>query len=65
MLATEDVFRKNIGEVYFKTEAKGNRIETEVNYDTNNSSENSLMYFFDLGNEIYKIKESEKKTPVL
>ncbi len=60
-----DVFRKNIGEVYFKTEAKGNRIETEVNYDTNNSSENSLMYFFDLGNEIYKIKESEKKTPVL
>ncbi|KQT24359.1 hypothetical protein ASG22_10130 [Chryseobacterium sp. Leaf405] len=60
-----DVFKKNIGEVNFKTEAKGDRIETEMNYEIKNSSENSLMYFFDLVDEIYKIQESEKKTPVL
>lgn len=60
-----DVFKKNVGEVHFKTEAKGDRIETEMNYDIKNSSENSLMYFFDLADEIYKIKESDKKAPVL
>ncbi len=60
-----DVFKKNVGEVYFKTEAKGDRIETEMDYGIKSSSENSLMYFFDLVDEIYKIKESEKKTPVL
>jgi hypothetical protein len=60
-----DVFKKNIGEMYFKTEVKGNRIETEVDYNIKNSSENSLMYFFDLVDDIYKIKESEKKTPIL
>lgn len=59
-----DVFKKNVGEVYFKTEAKGDKIETEMNYNTK-GSENSLMYFFDLVDEIYKIKESEKKTPIL
>ncbi len=62
---TLDLIRKNVGEVYFKTEEKGHMIETEVNYQIRNSSENSLMYFFDLFDEIYKINESEKKTPVL
>lgn len=60
-----DVFKKNVGEVYFKTEAKGDRIETEMDYGIRSSSENSLMYFFDLADEIYKIKESEQKIPVL
>ncbi len=60
-----DVFKKNVGNVYFKTEAKEDRIETELHYDIRNSSENSLMYFFDLADEIYKIKESEEKIPVL
>lgn len=62
---TLDLIRRNVGEVYFKTEAKGNTIETEIDYRIRNSSENSLMYFFDLFDEIYKINESEKKTPVL
>lgn len=62
---TLNLIRRNVGEVYFKTEAKGNTIETEVHYQIRNSSENSLMYFFDLFDEIYKINESEKKTPVL
>jgi len=60
-----DVFKKNIGEMYFKTEVKGDKIETEIDYNIKNSSENSLMYFFDLVDEIYKIKEAEKKTPIL
>jgi len=62
---TLDLIRRNVGEVYFKTEAKGSNIETEMNYRIRNSSENSLMYFFDLFDEIYKINESEKKAPVL
>lgn len=62
---TLDVVRKNVGEVYFKTEAKGERIEMEIDYKIRNSSENSLMYFFDLFDEIYKIKELDKKLPVL
>lgn len=62
---TLDLMRKNVGEVYFKTEAKGERIETEIDYNIKNSSENSLMYFFDLFDEIYKIQESEKKPAVL
>ncbi|KMQ69855.1 hypothetical protein ACM39_02095 [Chryseobacterium sp. FH2] len=60
-----DLFRKNVGEMYFKTEVKGERIETEMNYNIKNSSENSLMYFFDLFDEIFKIKESEKKQQIL
>ncbi len=62
---TLDLMKKNVGEVYFKTEAKGEKIETEVNYNIRNSSENSLMYFFDLFDEIYKIKESDKKPAIL
>jgi hypothetical protein len=60
-----DVVRKNVGEIYFKSESKGDRIETEIDYSVKNSSENSLMYFFDLFDEIYKIKESDKKLPIL
>lgn len=60
-----DLLRKNVGEIYFKTEAKGGSIETEMNYNIKNSSENSLMYFFDLFDEIYKISESEKSTHTL
>ena len=62
---TVDLFRKNVGELYYKTEVKGESIQTEMDYNIKNSSENSLMYFFDLFNEIFKIKDSEKKTPVL
>lgn len=62
---TLDLIRRNVGEVYFRTEAKGEKIQTEIDYRIRNSSENSLMYFFDLFDEIYKINESEKKVPVL
>lgn len=62
---TLDLLKKNLGEVYFKTEAKGEKIETEVNYNIKNSSENSLMYFFDVIDEVYKMKESDKKQPIL
>lgn len=62
---TLDLLRKNVGEVYFKTEAKGGSIQTEMNYNIKNSSENSLMYFFDLFDEIYKISESEKPSKTL
>ncbi|WBV59388.1 hypothetical protein PFY12_09995 [Chryseobacterium camelliae] len=62
---TLDLMRKNVGEVYFKTEAKSERIETEIDYNIKNSSENSLMYFFDLFDEIYKIQEADKKPAVL
>ncbi|GAA5091095.1 hypothetical protein GCM10023210_18060 [Chryseobacterium ginsengisoli] len=62
---TLDFVKKNVGEMYFKSEVKGDRIETEIDYSIKNSSENSLMYFFDLFDEIYKINESEKKTPIL
>ncbi|MBB6371428.1 hypothetical protein [Chryseobacterium shigense] len=60
-----DLFRKNVGEMYYKTEVKGNSIETEIDYKIRNSSENSLMYFFDLFDEIYKINEADKKPQIL
>ncbi|WP_379966714.1 hypothetical protein [Epilithonimonas sp. UC225_85] len=56
-----DLFRKNVGDVYFKTDVKGESIETEFNYTTPNSSENSLMYFFDFCNDL--IKKTEPETP--
>ncbi|WP_336731885.1 hypothetical protein [Chryseobacterium sp. VD8] len=62
---TLNLLKKNLGEVYFKTEAKGEKIETEVNYNIKNASENSLMYFFDVFDEVYKMKESDKKQPIL
>ncbi|WP_080777501.1 hypothetical protein [Chryseobacterium phocaeense] len=60
-----DLFRKNVGEVYYKAEVKGDSLETEIDYKIKNSSENSLMYFFDLFDEIYKINEAEKKPQIL
>jgi phosphomevalonate kinase len=59
------MLKKNVGEMYFKTEAKGGSIQTEMNYDTNPDSENSLMYFFDLFDEVFKNKEAEKKENTL
>ncbi|WP_312901590.1 hypothetical protein [Chryseobacterium taichungense] len=60
-----NLVRKNVGEVNFKSESKGDKIETEINYSIKNASENSLMYFFDLFDEIYKLQETDKKQPVL
>lgn len=57
--------RKNMGELYFKTEVKNDSIQTEINYNIKNSSENSLMYFFDLFDELYKISEEEKPSQTL
>jgi hypothetical protein len=54
-----DLFRKNVGDIYFKTDVKGESLETEINYTTPNSSENSLMYFFDFCNDLIKIAEPE------
>ena len=54
-------FRKNVGEITYKTNAKGDSIESEVNYNINNSSENSLMYFIDLFDELYKIDHPKRK----
>ncbi|MFC6269347.1 hypothetical protein HNQ03_002763 [Chryseobacterium sp. 16F] len=62
---TINAIKKNIGELHFKTEAKGESIQTEMNYKIKNSSENSLMYFFDLFEEIYKINEAEKKPVIM
>lgn len=60
-----DTVRKNVGDIYFKSESKGNTIQTEINYSIKGSSENSLMYFFDLFDEMYKQHEAGKKHPVL
>lgn len=62
---TLDAIRKNVGELYYKTEAKGESIQTEMNYIIKGSSENSLMYFFDLFDQIFKTKKSEKKPQIL
>ena len=57
-----DFVKKNIGELTYKTDAKGESIETEIIYNTSSSSENSLMYFFDLFDGLYKIDhENDKK----
>ncbi len=60
-----DTVRKNVGDIYFKSESKGNTIRTEIDYSIKGSSENSLMYFFDLFDELYKQHEADKKQPVL
>ncbi|SHE89168.1 hypothetical protein [Chryseobacterium takakiae] len=60
-----DTVRKNVGDIYFKSESKGNTIQTEIDYSIKGSSENSLMYFFDLFDEMYKQHEAGKKQPVL
>ncbi|MCJ7934132.1 MAG: hypothetical protein MUW56_10970 [Chryseobacterium sp.] len=60
-----DLFRKNVGEMYYKTEVKGESIQTEMDYNIKDSSENSLMYFFDLFDDFFKSKDSEKKPQIL
>lgn len=62
---TLDILKKNVGEVYFKTEVKDGSIQTEMNYDIKNTSENSLMYFFDLFDEIYKTSLNSKPSNTL
>ncbi|REC43092.1 hypothetical protein [Chryseobacterium pennipullorum] len=62
---TLDIVRKNVGELYYKTEVKGESIQTEMDYKIKEGSENSLMYFFDLFDQIFKTKEAEKKPQIL
>jgi len=57
-----DLFRKNMGDFDFKSEPKKESIETEINYTTPNSSDNSLMYFFDFCNDIIKLTEPKTST---
>ena len=57
-------FRKNAGELTYKTEAKSDRVETEFNYQTRGNPDNSLMYFFDLLEEVYKMESKVRKTTV-
>ncbi|WP_426476680.1 hypothetical protein ACP3T3_15275 [Chryseobacterium sp. CBSDS_008] len=60
-----DAIRKNVGELYYKTEVKGESIQTEMNYNIKDSSENSLMYLFDIFDQLFKTKETEKKPQIL
>lgn len=60
-----DAVRKNVGELYYKTEVKGESIQTEMDYNIKDSSENSLMYFFDIFDQVFKTKETEKKPQIL
>jgi len=60
-----DAIRKNVGELYYKTEVKGESIQTEMNYNIKDSSENSLMYFFDVFDQVFKTKEKEEKPQIL
>jgi hypothetical protein len=59
-----DLFRKNMGDIDFKSEPKNVSVETEINYTTPNSSENSLMYFFDFCSDILKSMDSGKTVPL-
>ncbi|WP_312076909.1 hypothetical protein [Chryseobacterium sp.] len=60
-----NLMKKNAGTFNYKSEVKGNSIQTEIDYDIKNGAENSLMYFFNLADEIYKITESDKKNQTL
>lgn len=60
-----NLMKKNAGEFNYKSEIKSNSIQTEIDYNIKTSAENSLMYFFDLIDEIYKITDSEKKNHTL
>lgn len=62
---TIEAIKKNVGELYYKTEVKGESIQTEMNYNIKDSSENSLMYFFDIFDQVFKAKETEKKPQIL
>jgi hypothetical protein len=56
-----EYFKNNVGDLIYKTNAKDKSIETEMIYQLrNSSSENSLMYIFDLFQEIYKEEEAKK-----
>lgn len=62
---TLEAIKKNVGELYYKTEIKGESIQTEMNYNIKDSSENSLMYFFDIFDQVFKTKETDKKPQIL
>jgi len=62
---TLDILKKYVGEMYFKTEVNGQSIQTEMNYNIKTDSENSLMYFFDLFDEIYKTSLTHKSSATL
>lgn len=62
---TLDILKKYVGEMYFKTEVKGQSIQTEMNYNIKTNSENSLMYFFDLFDEIYQTSLTHKPSNTL
>ncbi len=51
---------KSIGELSFKTTVNNDVIDTEMNYNIQSDSENSLMYFFDLVDMINKIDKSDE-----
>lgn len=53
-----DLFRK-IWEILISNLNQKESIETEINYTTPDSSDNSLMYFFDFCNDLIKISEPE------
>lgn len=55
------LFRNKTGELTYKSDANSESIQTETNYHIDGSSENSLMYFFDLFDDIYKIVEPADK----
>lgn len=55
------LLRNKTGEITYKTDVKSESIQTEMNYHIDDSSENSLMYFFDLFDDIYKIMEPADK----
>jgi len=48
-------FRKNIGILKYQTDSGKESIKTELHYQIDSKSENSLMYFFDLIDGLYKI----------
>ncbi|MFC7346471.1 hypothetical protein ACFQO9_07095 [Chryseobacterium zhengzhouense] len=62
---TLDILKKYVGEMYFKTQVKGQSIQTEMNYNIKTNSENSLMYFFDLFDEIYQTSLTHKPSNTL
>ena len=63
--AMYDYMRKNMGEITYKTDVKAERLQSEMTYNIRGSSENSLMYFLDLFDEIYKIMKPIEKSKKL
>ena len=55
------LWRNKTGELTYKVDVKSESIQTEANYHIDDDSENSLMYFFDLFDDIYKIVEPADK----